>query len=247
MYLKRIELENIRCFEYVNIDLSSGDDVQKWAVILGDNGMGKTTVLRSIAMGLCDETSAAGLLRELYGDWVRIQNGRKDYATIYLEFAAKTGSKKAPYIRTVIETTPSGYSKVRRQTTYPKSFSWDSIFVCGYGAARRGFGTKDYDEYAVIDAVYTLFNYDSPLQNPELVIRRLADTKADTKVDLDKIFAWFNKVLMLPPGSISLRQSGLAVKGPWGEFVPIGALGDGYQATIAWISSPALGFCWTLD
>ena len=35
-----------------------------WALVVGDNGTGKSTVLKSIALGLCDETSAAGLLKE---------------------------------------------------------------------------------------------------------------------------------------------------------------------------------------
>ena len=39
----------------------------------------------------------------------------------------------------------------------------------------------------------------------------------------------------MPPGSTTLDSSGLKVSGPWGEFVPLGALGDGYVATIAWV------------
>ena len=40
-------------------------------MLTGNNGTGKSAVLRSIAMGLCDEASAGGLLRELPGDFIR--------------------------------------------------------------------------------------------------------------------------------------------------------------------------------
>ncbi len=55
-----------------------------WTVVVGDNGDGKTTLLRSIAMGLCDESSAAGLLRELDGKFVRTG---EDDATVWIELS----------------------------------------------------------------------------------------------------------------------------------------------------------------
>ena len=71
MFISKITLRQIRCFEEFEIDLRTPDGVRKWAVVFGDNGVGKTTLLRSIAIGLCDATSAAGLIRELYGQWMR--------------------------------------------------------------------------------------------------------------------------------------------------------------------------------
>ncbi len=40
MYIKKVTLTNVRCFEHLEFDLSSKDSVQKWGVILGDNGFG---------------------------------------------------------------------------------------------------------------------------------------------------------------------------------------------------------------
>jgi predicted ATP-binding protein involved in virulence len=41
---------------------------------------------------------------------------------------------------------------------------------------------------------------------------------------------------MLEPRSVRLERKGLTLKGPWGTFQPLGGLGNGYQATLAWIS-----------
>lgn len=230
MYIKRVILDNVRCFEHVEIDFTAAKDIRKWTLTFGDNGFGKTTMLRSIAMGLCDATSSAALLRELYGEWVRVQAGPKGEATIHIEFSRIQGSRRSPWIKTIIRRTPSGYSEVHQDTS-PTSFPWDEIFVCGYGAARRAFGTKDYEDYSAIDAVYTLFNYDSPLQNSELVIRRIVSLG----INRSKILNWIDTILLLPKLSTSLTTSGITLRGPWGSFMPLGGLGDGYQATLAWL------------
>jgi AAA domain, putative AbiEii toxin, Type IV TA system len=41
---------------------------------------------------------------------------------------------------------------------------------------------------------------------------------------------------MLQPESIRIDSSGIAISGEWGDFVPTGAIGDGYQATLAWVA-----------
>ena len=72
MYLKRLYLKGIRSFAEIDIDLAStSGGVKSWAVIFGENGVGKTTILRTIGLVLGDPESAGGLLREVPGDWVR--------------------------------------------------------------------------------------------------------------------------------------------------------------------------------
>ena len=69
LYISRIRLLDIKCFPgTVEIDLSQPtQDNASWTLLLGDNGTGKTSFLRCIAMCLCDETGASGLLTELSG------------------------------------------------------------------------------------------------------------------------------------------------------------------------------------
>lgn len=240
LYLKKVVLENVRCFKRLEFDLMAPRNRPRmWGVILGDNGVGKTTLLRSIAMGMCDEASAAGLLRELYGEWNRDEPGnsdsnRKEPAEVHLEFFP-TDDADEINVTTWVTPNPLGYSRVRQTTRFGKSttnFPWERIFACGYGAARRGFGTRDIDEYATLDAVYTLFNYDVPLQNPELVLRRVQAIKGDISPVLDSIA----EILQLEAKSIELTPKGLTIKGDWGSFHAIRGLGDGFQATLAWLT-----------
>ena len=75
MYIKKVTLENIRCFKDITIDLSSENGINKWAVILGDNGSGKTSLLRCIAIGICDEDEAKSLLQDLETELIRHESG----------------------------------------------------------------------------------------------------------------------------------------------------------------------------
>lgn len=229
MKISKITIENIRCFEHLEIDLASKKNISQLAVFLGNNGVGKTTILRAIALCLCEESSAAGLLDELQGDWIRKESKGKP-AYIKLQFENASGYKKRPFIETIIRW--SKYKEVElKQNMEPKNRKfWDRLFVAAYGANRRTYGTVSYDEYTVTDAVYSMFNYAAPLQNPELNIRRLQQ-----EIDLKDLFRKIEDILLLDENSIRLERTGLSIKGPWGSYLPIGTMGDGYSAVLAWI------------
>jgi predicted ATP-binding protein involved in virulence len=55
VYLKKIRLQNIKCFEDVELEFPHRDgDYGGWNVILGENGRGKSTILRAIALVALD-------------------------------------------------------------------------------------------------------------------------------------------------------------------------------------------------
>lgn len=49
MYLKKVELRNIKVIEALDMEFS---EPVGWHVLLGDNGAGKSTILKAIAMGI---------------------------------------------------------------------------------------------------------------------------------------------------------------------------------------------------
>jgi energy-coupling factor transporter ATP-binding protein EcfA2 len=71
LVIAEIELKNIRCFESLKIIFTESDKLSDWFMVLGENAAGKTTLLRSIALGLCDQSDAAALKSFLSGDLVR--------------------------------------------------------------------------------------------------------------------------------------------------------------------------------
>ena len=228
MYISKIHLKNIRCFEEIEIDLTGDEDVRKWAVILGNNGVGKTTLLRCIAVGLCDQTSAAGLISDLQGDWVR-QGSNSNTGTIQITLTDP--ALQRPVYSEIEITNKDGRETVRVLKSPMDGRPGKDIFACAYGAGRDVQGTRDYRKYRTQDSVYSLFDYETSLQNPELILRRIASRN----VNIEKILESIDKILMLPTRSTELDDAGISIKGPWGD-VPFGSVGDGYKSTLTWVT-----------
>ena len=256
MYIKRIYLKNIRCFDELEIDFKKpGSSI----LILGDNGDGKSTVLKCLAMGLCDESSAAALFRELPGEFVRRQPGEEEvkfgaFGKIEIDL---TGDDDLTYRIATKITSLETFERVeqklfvikngkRKQIKKEEKFPWKDIFVSGYGAGIRVQGSADFQHYLAVDAVYPLFKYDEPLQNPELVIRRLVEAARGIRRDpklksihaervLDTVKHLLASFLDLKDDDqIILTPTGIKVKGHWG-IAELGELGDGYRATVTWL------------
>jgi predicted ATPase len=192
MYVTSVRIKNIRSIEEIYIEFTSKS---RSIVLTGDNGSGKSTILRSIAMGISDEDSAAAVLRELPGELVR---QGKDFGEITVDLVQRNGVKFRIITRidsqkvfekvrqSVWEYTNtkkrSGYKRIRQE-----DFPWHTMFSTGYGAGVRNLGTSDYQYYVPIDAMYSLFKYDVPLQNPELAMRRIvAKAKEKGKTNSDE-------------------------------------------------------------
>ena len=171
LYVSKVELENFRCFENVTIEADHSEPTAPWTLLTGDNASGKTTLLKAIALGLCDRSSAAGLLRESDSGYIR--EGREtSRIKIHLAERGQRQSGREFWIETRLRRSRQ-HLEVLDQETEPEDFPWEDIFVCGYGAGRGTSGTGDIAGYSAISAVYNLFNYSEGLQNPELTIRRL--------------------------------------------------------------------------
>lgn len=51
MYIRRIEINNIRSIEHFEMTFPEGQEAG-WHVLIGDNGSGKSTIVRAVALGL---------------------------------------------------------------------------------------------------------------------------------------------------------------------------------------------------
>ena len=237
LYLSRVQLSNVRCFDTLNITLSRpGNEPSGWNLVLGDNATGKSTLLRSIAMGLCDEASAAGLLKESDEGYIRRKETK---AKIVIWLHDPNSPDKKFRITTEVKREEKGrgiFADMVRQRTDPPGtkFPWDTLFVSGYGAGRGMTGTSDISSYSAIDAVYNMFNYSEGLQNPELVIRRLIARTSGSRLMERQILG----VLRIATGTkeIKLTSKGILVSGPWGAGMPLRDLADGYRSSFLWLT-----------
>ncbi len=236
MKVKKLRLRNIRCFEDLTLELNG-----KSALVVGDNGDGKSTVLRSLAMGLCDESSASALFRDLYGESVRegseegtIEVELEDGTECFLTETTIGALSQFEHVDQKLYKLLDGEQELSNQA----SFSWEKIFATGYGPGVRVHGTADYDYYLAVDALYPLFVYDRPLQNPELVMRRLVglhSTERDSEKILSALKELLQNILQLESSDkVELTKAGIAVKNRHGLY-PLSSLGDGYHSTVTWV------------
>lgn len=52
MWVRKIELNHVKCIEQLSIDLGTDEERYKWVTLLGDNGTGKTTILQALGLTL---------------------------------------------------------------------------------------------------------------------------------------------------------------------------------------------------
>lgn len=221
--VRRLILQNVRCFESLDLTV---DDRTGWITILGDNAAGKSTVLRSLALGLCQESDAAALMRELPGSMIRDD---ADSGSIRIELHDDE-ENRALSIVTRLHRNKSTGEEILRKETEPTPFPWNKLFVCGYGTNRSRQAHSGFETYTVRDAVRTLFDDAASLQNPELVLLRQSP---DLRQEIEhKVL----QILMLdaPGYQVTYPKTGPVIEGPWGRQA-LRVLSDGYRSTMQWV------------
>ncbi|HEX6904708.1 MAG TPA: AAA family ATPase [Thermoanaerobaculia bacterium] len=224
MYISRIRLENIRGFRELEIDFSGTQGPRKRTLIIGKNGTCKTTVLRAIALGICDDANA--LISEPIGSMI-YKDSRVGQIRIELD-----SPKKRRLNSFLVRNRINGQERVSRLS----ELDWPKTFTCGYGAGRHGFGSDTGREYRVADAVYTLFDYRRTLIDPELTLRRLQDFLGTRRYDA--AISGIRRVLgLVPKDEIRLPQGGgVELSGPsFGGTVRLEGWADGYRMTFNWM------------
>lgn len=226
MYISRIRLENIRGFRELDLDLREPDgQPRRRTLIIGKNGTCKTTLLRAIALGLCDFSDASALLAEPIGDFVAdgilpgkiridLVNGRESYYKV-------TGIRR----------------EGGKDFAYSQDENWlTGPFVCGYGAGRYGIGPETGRDYRVADSVYTLFDYRRTLLDPELTLRRLQDFLGSSRFEAT-IRGIKTALGLTPADKIRLSKGGgVELSGPSiGGMIRLEGWADGYRLTFSWL------------
>ena len=138
MFLQRVTLENVRSIEHLDLPVTTtSGDSRVWTFLLGENGTGKTTLLRSIALVLAGSEA----LPELLGnprDWVRF--GAKQ-ARIHADLVTADGEpRQVDLVIGVDDSIKQVYERndeLLEQLDSAFRHSARSYFTVGYGVSRR--------------------------------------------------------------------------------------------------------------
>lgn len=137
MYLNRIEIENIRAIRSLAVDFGIGAATRRWTVLLGENGCGKSTVLKAIGLVLAGSDALSELLVDV-DEW--IHNDAK-IGRIRAEISTAQGEKRSLSLE--IHRGDGRDSIIRRNQAGLEPLDAAvgkadrNYFIAGYGAFRR--------------------------------------------------------------------------------------------------------------
>jgi uncharacterized protein (TIGR02646 family) len=207
--IERIELENFRLFRKLALGLSSASEAAPWLMLLGENGLGKSTLLQAVALALMGDRLRA---RFRFEPRSFLRHGTtRGTVRIFL-----TGVREP--VELII--TPRGF----RASAPPKAL------LLAYGATRL-FGQKRAKSRGAAGRharVQNLFDPFAMLSNPTTFFRGLPDSRRDAAARAAK------SLLNLADDVRIVRASGdrmqIVKKGGRESFDD---LSDGYRSMLA--------------
>lgn len=236
MFLRGLELRNIRSIKYLELSIERGGVPRRWTLLLGENGTGKSTVLRAAALLLAGSDALVELLREPDA-WIRqgetealiagvVQTAEGEQRSLRLTLRRGQG------VSEMLLSNREGLEPLDRALKHAQR----SYLTVGYGASRRSnldarsFKARSAPPRA--QSVATLFAGDAALV-PVQSWAMEADYRTDGAAR-GSIFEAFEKLL---PGmrvrGIDKARGQLLFDTPDG-VIALEHLSDGYQNMAAW-------------
>jgi uncharacterized protein (TIGR02646 family) len=211
-YITRIEIHNFRVIKDLDLSFPPPDqDEKSWTVLLGENGVGKSSILKAVALALQDKEY--------------LSSGVLDPATIL-----RSGTRKG-YVRVHMTDYSKPFEVLFDNKTFQKTNDNQlQTYVFGYGSTRL-LPHSDYKPALTKGVVRTenLFDPFLPLVNARSWMLSLGSRSFGyTALALkDLLLRKKNDRLFRRKGKIKLRL------GEFESSVPLELLSDGYQSMVA--------------
>jgi hypothetical protein len=255
MYIKRVVIENIRGFRQLDFDLEHGAGSKNyagWTVFTGDNGSGKTALLKAIALAVNGPDLSRALQPSFQG-WVRQGAGVGTIAVTLVageEDTWKGGGRTGQELVAGLEVVDEGEEPTLRPKSTkkkgPKRGPWSEKaagwFSCGYGPFRRLYGESS-DAMRLMRGpgplarFATMFREDASLTECEEWLKELKFRSLDREEDspiLEAVKDLLNDDFMQTGMSIEkIDSEGLHVRDQSGIVLPLVDMSDGYRAALA--------------
>ncbi len=239
MFLKKITIENFKCHSKIELSFEKTDKLnRKWTLVLGENGTGKSSVLKAIAL----VTSGSNALGELIGDvnsWIKY---KEESCSIYAELETKKGEERIISLKFNRGDNLSTFMSNNKESLELIDNAIEkadrNYFVFGYGASRRlsndsFFSSENKRRSSRSVNVANLFDNSSTLNPLSSWIIELDYRTGDNGINLVK------EVLkdFLPDTSFHSidKKTKQVLFETLDGIIPLEHLSDGYQNMAAWV------------
>ncbi|MGW5371053.1 AAA family ATPase [Streptomyces sp. NPDC004009] len=259
MYIKRVVLKNIKSFAEADLEFClDGENYPGWCVITGDNGAGKTALLKSITLALLGPGDSRALVPD-YRGWVtegedagsisvevkpnhEYDKSAKGGFPVQSTFWAEVEFKEFNNAWTM-EPADIFRNKKKSAVNGPWASGTAGWFTLGYGPFRRLYGSSPEAQRLMvipgrIPKFATLFKEDATLGECEQWVKQLNYKKLESR---ESETATLDSLLQLI-GNDFLRQgvsiSGVDSDGMWindaaGRRMPLSDMSEGYRSALA--------------
>ncbi|MBV9957131.1 MAG: AAA family ATPase, partial [Acidobacteria bacterium] len=242
MFLQRLTLENVRSIEKLELPFLTEDGkVRKWTLLLGENGSGKSTVLRAISLLLAGSEALPELLKNP-DEWIRLGH---DEAVIHADMVTAKGQTRTAELRLrrgdKVKDVFTRNEKALDELDSAIEHSPRNYLTIGYGVSRRLSTTTQSPTASTGSSVLhhpralsvaTMFSPDAVLNPLEGWAMDLHYRRGQQGLRIVK-----KALTDLLPGvtflGIDKERRQLLFKTPDGK-IPLTLLSDGYQNVAAW-------------
>lgn len=240
-YLQKLDFTNVRGFDALEFWLPTGEvappfarggipDAGQWTLLLGANGVGKTSILRALALALSPDEVIQALL------------GRLGSGAPMVRIGAANAIIRITCIGGALPRVELGSGETGDRLDMRGSGDVALPFVVAYGCRRGsvlGGPSRDVNVESPLSAVETLFDDHAGLVHAEtwLKERKLAATMNPNSPDEAFLNAVQNTLIDLLPGvrEILVNDRAVEIAGPELGKIPLGAMSDGYLTTAGWV------------